>query len=152
MTLGVAVLILVLSVMNGFDRELRQRILGMVPHGTLYQQGGIQDWPVLATRIEELPGVAAVAPLTQLQGMLGYAGRVKGVMLSGIEPTAESRVSILPDHLSVGTLDVLQPGQFNVVLVELLANQLNVIVGDKVTLLLPEATMSPAGYCQELNV
>lgn len=151
MTLGVAVLILVLSVMNGFDRELRQRILGMVPHGTLYQQGGIQDWPVLATRIEELPGVAAVAPLTQLQGMLGYAGRVKGVMLSGIEPTAESRVSILPDHLSVGTLDVLQPGQFNVVLGELLANQLNVIVGDKVTLLLPEATMSPAGVLPRIK-
>ena len=65
MTLGVAVLILVLSVMNGFDRELRERILGMVPHAVLYKYGGIEDWEVLATRVEGLPGVAAAAPRRQ---------------------------------------------------------------------------------------
>ncbi|HCM06700.1 MAG TPA: lipoprotein-releasing system transmembrane subunit LolC, partial [Oceanospirillales bacterium] len=64
MTLGVAVLILVLSVMNGFDRELRERILGMVPHGVIYERGGVQDWQALAKKVEAFPGVVAAAPLT----------------------------------------------------------------------------------------
>ena len=112
MTLGVAVLILVLSVMNGFDHELRERILGMVPHAVLYERGGVQDWQVLATRVEGFPGVAAAAPLTRLQGMLGYGGRVQGVMITGIDPAVEARVSILPDHITDGTLESLQPGSY----------------------------------------
>ena len=107
MTLGVAVLILVLSVMNGFDRELRERILGMVPHAVLYEYGGIDDWEVLAVRVEGFPGVEAAAPLTRLQGMLGYAGRVQGVMIDGVEPVAEGRVSILPEHMTSGSVDSL---------------------------------------------
>ncbi|QQD21396.1 lipoprotein-releasing ABC transporter permease subunit [Oceanospirillaceae bacterium ASx5O] len=145
MTLGVAVLILVLSVMNGFDRELRERILGMVPHGVLYERGGIQDWQGLASLAEQFPGVAAAAPLTKLQGMLGQGGRVQGVMVTGIDPQAEARVSILPNHIKDGRLEDLQAGEFNVLLGDLLARQLNVMVGDKITLMLPEATLSPAG-------
>ncbi|MFT4530356.1 MAG: lipoprotein-releasing system permease protein [Thalassolituus oleivorans] len=151
MTLGVAVLILVLSVMNGFDHELRERILGMVPHAVLYERGGVQDWQVLATRVEGFPGVAAAAPLTRLQGMLGYGGRVQGVMITGIDPAVEARVSILPDHITDGTLESLQPGSYGVVLGELLAQHLNVIVGDKITLMLPEATLSPAGVLPRIK-
>ena len=151
MTLGVAVLILVLSVMNGFDRELRERILGMVPHAVLYKYGGIDDWEVLATRVEGLPGVAAAAPLTRLQGMLGYGGRVQGVMITGIEPGAEDRVSILPQHMDEGNLASLQDGEFNVVLGELLARHLRVSLGDKVTMMLPEATLSPAGVLPRIK-
>ena len=151
MTLGVAVLILVLSVMNGFDRELRERILGMVPHAVLYKYGGIEDWEVLATRVEGLPGVAAAAPLTRLQGMLGYGGRVQGVMITGIEPGAEDRVSILPQHMDEGDLASLQDGEFNVVLGELLARHLRVSLGDKVTMMLPEATLSPAGVLPRIK-
>ncbi|MDO6681184.1 MULTISPECIES: lipoprotein-releasing ABC transporter permease subunit [unclassified Oceanobacter] len=145
MTLGVAVLILVLSVMNGFDRELRQRILGMVPHGVLYEAGGIQDWQALAARVEQFPGVEASAPLTRLQGMMGVNGRVKGVMVTGVAPEAESRVSILPDHMTAGSITDLQPGEYGVLLGDLLARSLGVVVGDKLTLMLPEATFSPAG-------
>ncbi|WP_028293482.1 lipoprotein-releasing ABC transporter permease subunit [Oceanobacter kriegii] len=145
MTLGVAVLIIVLSVMNGFDRELRQRILGMVPHGVIYQPGGIADWQALADEVNQFDGVEAVAPLTRLQGMLGVNGRVKGVMLTGIEPAAERDVSILPDHIKSGALEDLQPGSYKVLLGDLLARNLGVAKGDKITLMLPEATMSPAG-------
>lgn len=145
MTLGVAVLILVLSVMNGFDRELRERILGMVPHGVIYERGGVQNWAALAEQVEQHPGVAAAAPLTRLQGMLGHGGRVQGVMVTGIEPHAEQRVSILPNHIIDGSLDALVPGGFGVLLGDLLAKHLNVVVGDKITIMLPEATLSPAG-------
>ena len=151
MTLGVAVLILVLSVMNGFDRELRERILGMVPHAVLYKYGGIDDWEVLATRVEGLPGVAAAAPLTRLQGMLGYGGRVQGVMITGIEPEVEERVSILPQHMKEGELSSLQAGEFGVVIGELLARHLKVGRGDKITMMLPEATLSPAGVLPRIK-
>lgn len=151
MTLGVAVLILVLSVMNGFDRELRERILGMVPHAVLFERGGIDDWQSLAKEVEQIPGVAGAAPLTRLQGMLGYGGRVHGAMVTGIEPRAEARVSILPNHIKEGQLSDLQPGSYKVFLGELLARQLNVRVGDKVTLLLPEATLSPAGVLPRIK-
>ncbi|GAA6145462.1 MAG: lipoprotein-releasing system transmembrane subunit LolC [Thalassolituus sp.] len=151
MTLGVAVLILVLSVMNGFDRELRERILGMVPHAVLYKYGGIDDWEVLATRVEGLPGVAAAAPLTRLQGMLGYGGRVQGVMITGIEPEVEERVSILPQHMKEGELSSLQAGEFGVVIGELLARHLKVGLGDKITMMLPEATLSPAGVLPRIK-
>lgn len=151
MTLGVAVLILVLSVMNGFDRELRERILGMVPHSVLYKYGGIDDWEVLATRVEGLPGVAAAAPLTRLQGMLGYGGRVQGVMITGIEPEVEERVSILPQHMKEGELSSLQAGEFGVVIGELLARHLKVGLGDKITMMLPEATLSPAGVLPRIK-
>jgi len=151
MTLGVAVLILVLSVMNGFDRELRERILGMVPHGVLYERGGIDDWRALAQQVEAQPGVAAAAPLTRLQGMLGYGGRVQGVMVTGIDPDAESKVSILPNHITDGELEALKPKSYGVLLGDLLAKRLNVVVGDKITLMLPEATLSPAGVIPRIK-
>jgi len=151
MTLGVAVLILVLSVMNGFDQELRERILGMVPHGVIYERGGVQDWQSLAEEVEAFPGVVAAAPLTRLQGMMAYQGRVQGAMITGIEPSAEADVSILPDHLVDGELSSLQDGGFNVVLGEILARRLHLVIGDKVTLMLPEATLSPAGILPRIK-
>ncbi|ASP39988.1 lipoprotein-releasing system transmembrane subunit LolC [Bacterioplanes sanyensis] len=151
MTLGVAVLILVLSVMNGFDRELRERILGMVPHGVIYERGGMSDWQAVAQQIEQHPGVAATAPLTRLQGMLGYGGRVQGVMVTGIDPELEPKVSILPQHIVSGELNSLTPGSYGVVLGELVARKLNVVVGDKITLMLPEATLSPAGVLPRIR-
>ena len=151
MTLGVAVLILVLSVMNGFDRELRERILGMIPHGIIYERGGVQDWRALAEEVEKFPGVVAAAPLTRLQGMMAYQGRVQGAMVTGIEPSAEERVSILPNHIVDGELSSLTPGGFNVVMGEILAQRLNLVIGDKVTLMLPEATLSPAGILPRIK-
>lgn len=151
MTLGVAVLILVLSVMNGFDRELRERILGMVPHGVIYERGGIQDWQALVKQVESFPGIVSAAPLTRLQGMMAYQGRVQGAMVTGIEPSAEANVSILPNHLVEGDLASLHDGGFNIVMGEILARRLNLTIGDKVTLMLPEATLSPAGILPRIK-
>ena len=112
LTLGVLVMILVLSVMNGFDRELRTRILGMVPHATISSQQPLNDWPDLARRLLEHPDVEAVAPFVQLQGMLTHDGSVAPVLVNGILPEQESDVSIVDQHMTRGTLDDLQDGEF----------------------------------------
>lgn len=143
--LGVAVLITVLSVMNGFDRELQTRILGMVTHVSLHGRTPVEDWQPLATLAERHDEVVAVAPFRQLEGMLSHGGQVAGVLVSGIEPEAEQRVSIVGDYLEEGSLESLEAGEFNMVLGYGLARRLSVGVGDRLTLVLPEATLSPAG-------
>jgi lipoprotein-releasing system permease protein len=151
--LGVAALILVLSVMNGFDRELRQRILGMVPHATLaaYGDEGFADWQDLAEAVRLQQGIAGVAPFVQAQGMLTSHGRVQGVQVNGIDPAIESDVSIIADHMQHGDIGSLQVGEYNIILGELLARFLGVHVGDKVTLVLPEASVSVAGVVPRLK-
>lgn len=143
--LGVAVLIVVLSVMNGFDRELKHRILGMVPHGSLVGYEPLADWQPLAEQVARHPGVAGVAPFSQMQAMLSAAGSVEGAVVNGILPQREASVSILPQHMVAGSLDTLAPGSFGIVLGAGLARRLGVVVGDRVTIVLPEATVSPAG-------
>ncbi len=146
LTLGVAVLITVLSVMNGFDRELKTRILGMVPQATVTSAEVISDWQPLADRIKaEDPEVAAVAPFIQLQGMLTSNGQVAGIMVTGIEPEYEKNVSIINNHMTEGSIDTLQSGDFNIVLGQEMVQSLGLNIGDKVTLVLPEASPSPAG-------
>lgn len=145
LTLGVAVLITVLSVMNGFDKELKSRILGMVPQATVTATDIIPDWQNLSQTIKKNPKVEAVAPFIQLQGMLTANGQVAGIMVTGIEPEYEKKVSIVHQHMTAGSIDALKPGQFNIVLGQQMANSLGVTVGDKVTLVLPEASPSPAG-------
>ena len=150
--LGVAALIVVLSVMNGFDRELKQRILGMVPHATLSGYGEpLQDWEGLATEIAATPGLEASAPYIQAQGMLTHAGRVRGVLVNGIDPVQEPKVSIISEHLKQGTLDDLASGEYQIILGDLLARYLAAGVGDKVTLVLPEASVSVAGITPRLK-
>ena len=146
MILGVAVLILVLSVMNGFDRELRERILGMVPHATIQADGAMPDWQVVAEKALEDSEVAAAAPYIQGQVMLTHAGNVQGALVNGILPEAEAGVSIINDHMVAGQLDNLQGGEFGIILGDLLARSLRANVGSKVTLVMPQATASPAGY------
>lgn len=143
--LGVAVLITVLSVMNGFDRELKNRILGMIPHATINSREPFHDWQKLAEFAKKNPQVMAVAPYTQLQGMLAANGQVTGAMISGVEPQYEKKVSIVEKHMQTGSLDNLQADGFGIVLGETLALNLGLQVGDKMTLVLPEAAVSPAG-------
>lgn len=146
LTLGVAVLITVLSVMNGFDRELKTRILGMVPQATVTSVEVISDWQSLANTIKEKdPEVKAVAPFIQLQGMLTSNGQVAGIMVTGIEPKYEKNVSIIDNHMTEGSIDTLKSGDFNIVLGEEMVQSLGLRIGDKVTLVLPEASPSPAG-------
>lgn len=145
LVLGVAVLITVLSVFNGFDRELKNRILGMVPHATISSQQPFHDWPKLAEYAKHNPEVLAVAPFSQLQGMITANGQVTGALISGIDPVYEKQVSIIHHHMAQGHLDSLQANTFGIVLGEGLANNLGVQLGDKLTLVLPEAAVSPAG-------
>ena len=149
--LGVAVLIIVLSVMNGFDRELRQRILGMVPHAMVQTTDPIMDWQSLATQVTTHPGVTGAAPFVHGQGMFTYKGRVQPVMFHGILPVAEKQVSILPEHMHQGSLDSLQAGDFNLVMGDILARNMGLKVGDKVTLIMPEASLTVAGIVPRLK-
>lgn len=146
LTLGVAVLITVLSVMNGFDREIKSRILGMVPQATVASYEIITDWQPLAKQIQEQnPEVSAIAPFVQLQGMLTSQGQVSGAMITGIEPEYEKQVSIVGQHMVAGSLDDLKAGEFGIVLGESMAMSLGLSLGDPVTLVLPEASPSAAG-------
>lgn len=145
LTLGVAVLILVLSVMNGFDHELRTRVLGMVPHTRIEKPAGMTDWKPLAERLTQRKHVVAAAPYVEQQGMLAAAGNTQGALVWGIQPDYEKRVSIIDQHMQQGSLDDLAPGEWHVVLGDLLARNLGVGVGDRVTLLVPEASITPGG-------
>ncbi|WP_110687491.1 lipoprotein-releasing ABC transporter permease subunit [Salinicola aestuarinus] len=151
LALGVAVLILVLSVMNGFDHELRSRVLGMVPHSRIEEQGGMRDWKALAERVSQHRHVQAVAPYVEQQGMFSAQGRTQGAMVTGVEPSFERHVSIIDQHMQAGSLDDLSNGSWNVVLGSLLARNLGVGVGDRVTLLVPEASITPGGVFPRLK-
>ncbi len=143
--LGVAVLITVLSVMNGFDRELKQRILGMVSQSTIHATEPVQNWRKLVQLAEASPGVTAAAPMSQVQGMLTANGQVNGAVITGIAPEFEAKVSILPDFMTQGQMSDLTDGSYGIVLGQQLADVLGVRMGDSVTLVLPEATLSAAG-------
>ncbi|MDR2062849.1 MAG: ABC transporter permease, partial [Acinetobacter sp.] len=116
LTVGVAVLITVLSVINGFDRELKNRILGIVPQATIASTQIMTNWQDLAQDIAKQPHVAAVAPYTQLQGMLTAHGEVTGIMISGIEPEYEKQVSIVHNYMQAGSLEALKKGKYGIVI------------------------------------
>ncbi len=145
LTLGVAVLITVLSVMNGFDRELKNRVLGMIPQATVSSTQILTDWPELAKKVEQHEHVKGVAPFTQLQGMLTAQGQVAGIMVTGIEPEHEKKVSIIQNHMIAGSIDSLKKGEFGIVLGKQMTDSLGLGLNDNITLVLPEATPSPAG-------
>lgn len=145
LTLGVAVLITVLSVMNGFDRELKNRVLGMIPQATVSSTQILTDWPELAKKVEQHEHVTGAAPFTQLQGMLTAHGQVSGIMVTGIEPEYERKVSIIHQHMVEGSIDNLKKGEFGIVLGKQMTDALGLSLNDSITLVLPEATPSPAG-------
>lgn len=145
MLLGVAVLILVLSVMNGFDRELRTRILGMVPHASILNHSNFSQWQGTAEKIAKMPHIKGVAPFVKAQGMLANRGYSQGAEINGILPDWEEKVSIVGKYMKKGSLEDLKPGSHNIVLGDLLARHLRLNIGDKVTLFLPEASITPGG-------
>ena len=145
-SVAVAVLIVVLSVVNGFERELQDRLLAMTAHASIEQADGrLRDWRGWVERAEEHVEVAAAAPFVNGQGLLVLGDRLSGAQISGIEPQLESRVSGVGDTLVSGDLSSLQAGSFNIVLGVELADELRASIGDKVTLILAEGMVTPAG-------
>ncbi len=146
MALGVMALIVVLSVMNGFDNELKQRMLRVIPHGFVYAKAPLSHWQTVANKLSALPAVKGSAPFVSGFGLVNFQGRVKGVQLEGIEPSVEKHVSDVHQFMVLGKLEeALQPGDYHIVLGSLLARYLRVTVGDKVNITMPMVSVTPAG-------
>jgi lipoprotein-releasing system permease protein len=144
--LGVVVLITVLSVMNGFDREIKKRVFSMVPAITVGSQATfVANWEELANLLKTAPNVTAVAPYVEGQVLLTSSGLVQPALIRGIIPADEAKISELKEKVVAGNLDSLTPHSFGIILGEDLANRLDLLVGDKVTVVTPEMSLSPAG-------
>ncbi len=145
--LGVTALITVISVMNGFEHELRDRILGMASHATITQGARpLESWPVvMASAREQSQGVTGAAPYIQGEGMLRFRSRLSGTLLRGVIPEYENSVSDVGQHMISGKLEDLQPGAFRIILGAELAASLGALTGDKVDLMIPQASVTPAG-------
>ena len=151
LALGVLVMIVVLSVMNGFDHEMRTRVLGMVPHATVESETAIDDWRSLADKALENPQVLAVAPFSQMQGLLTHEGKVQKVLINAVDPLEEAKVSIIGDFFQQGRLQDLEPGAFGIVIGDKAAAKLGVSLGGKITFVAPEVTVTPAGMFPRLK-
>jgi lipoprotein-releasing system permease protein len=144
--LGVIVLITVLSVMNGFDQEIKKRVFSMVPPVTIGSAANfIENWQDLEKFVMQQPEVTAVAPYLGAQVLLSSNGMVQPAMVNGIVPDEEKKISELSDKMVQGNYNALTPGSFGIILGEDLADRLNVIIGDKVTVVTPQVSLSPAG-------
>ena len=150
--LGVAALIVVLSVMNGFQKEVRARILGVAAHVQITGlDNRLGDWQAVAKEAAGHPQVAAAAPFVNGQGMLTFGAQVRGVLVRGIAPQLEEKVADIGSHMVAGKLEALAPGQFNIVLGSELARALGAAVGDKLTLIVPQGLVTPAGILPRLK-
>lgn len=144
MALGVMALIVVLSVMNGFDREMKERILSVVPHGFIDQKP-LNDWQALAARVEQHPKVLAAAPYIASTVMINYADGVEAVELQGVIPEREAQVSIVDQRMLVGAMANLQAGEYGIVMGRILAARLALAPGDRVRVTSPDINITPLG-------
>ena len=145
MALGVMALIIVMSVMNGFDREMKQRLLSVVPHGYIDYSPSLQNWQQTAAQVKRHPKVIGAAPYIAGDALISYAGGVEGIQLQGILPEEEIKISVIDEHMLVGSLAELRAGEFNIVMGRMAANTLGLALGDKVVITSPEITITPAG-------
>ncbi|MDH4581771.1 lipoprotein-releasing ABC transporter permease subunit [Pseudomonas sp. BN415] len=155
LALGVLAMIVVLSVMNGFQKEMRSRILGMVSHATLSAEHPLGDWRRVADAAMKHPEVVGAVPFAELEGMLSYKGMMQPVQLNGVDPAEEPKVSIIGKHMVQGDLNALKPGESGIVIGEITARRFRLNVGDKLTLIVPEVSSAPGGITprmQRLNV
>jgi lipoprotein-releasing system permease protein len=150
--LGVAALIVVLSVMNGFQKELRARILGVASHVQITgADNRLADWQALADVAAKRPRVVAAAPFVNAQGMLSHDANVRGAIVRGVVPALEDGVADIGKHMVAGSMDKLVPGEFNIVLGSELARALRAFPGDRVTLIAPQGLVTPAGIVPRLK-
>ncbi|MDN5842879.1 MAG: lipoprotein-releasing ABC transporter permease subunit [Alcaligenaceae bacterium] len=154
--LGVAALIIVLSVMNRFQTQVRDRMLSVLPHIELYVPGMgheqvLQQWKGLAERAEQNPEVVAAAPFVAAQAMLARGQSLMGVQIRGIDPAIEPKVSDLAGQINEGSLAGLTPGAFHIIVGSQLATSMGLNVGDTVLVLAPQGTISPAGFAPRMR-
>ncbi len=150
--LGVMALITVLSVMNGFEKELTSRILGMVSHAIVIDyNNNLSDWEQTRQEIKQHPEITGVAPYIEAEGMLVFNKKVKGTAIQGVLPKLENEVSVVSDKMIAGNYNDLESGTFSVVIGSELARILGVVVGDKVTVVAPNANATPAGILPRLK-
>ncbi len=150
--LGVMALIVVLSVMNGFENQLRERILGMVSHVTVSSYDNrLENWPDLADSIKANNEIIGFAPYVEAEAMLSNRSSVSGAIIRGVNPEYETSVSEIHKHMVIGELSDLKEGGFGIVLGSGLANSLDVIVGDRITMITPQSTVSPIGVLPRLK-
>ncbi|MGH8288632.1 MAG: lipoprotein-releasing ABC transporter permease subunit [Steroidobacteraceae bacterium] len=152
LALGVATLIVVLSVMNGFGRELRARILSVTSDATIMGlQGTMPDWQAVQRRVEREPGVRVAVPYVEEQAMLTHGQDITGASVRGILPREERRATGLAQRLTVGSLDDLQSGRYRVILGSALARALHVRVGESVVLIAPQGVATPTGVMPRMR-
>ena len=144
--LGVMALIIVLSVMNGFQTQVRDRMLSVIPHIQISSgTGPVSDWRSLAAVAEKNSEVRGAAPFVEGQGLISTGDRVIGTMVEGVDPKEEVKASEVASTMPAGTLDSLTPGSFHEVIGSVLAARLGVAPGDKIALVVPQGTTTPAG-------
>jgi lipoprotein-releasing system permease protein len=150
--LGVLALIVVLSVMNGFQKELRTRILGVASHLQVTGPGNrLTNWKATAEAVKGHPRVLASAPFVNAQAMLSHGSAVRGAIVRGIIPAEEDKVADIGRHMKAGKLEALKAGEFNVVLGGDLARTLGALPGDRVALIAPQGLVTPAGLVPRLK-
>jgi len=149
--LGVAALIVVLSVMNGFQKEVRDRMLSVLSHIEITAADGLSDWQTLSAKVASQPHVLGVAPMVSSQGLLSRGEIMRGVAVRGVSPSEEGSVSDLPKQFVAGNIADLRPGSFGVVLGAQLANMLGVRLGDRINLIVPEGDLTPAGVMPRMR-
>ncbi|MDO8651488.1 MAG: lipoprotein-releasing ABC transporter permease subunit [Undibacterium sp.] len=150
--LGVAALIVVLSVMNGFQKEVRDRMLSVLSHIEVFDvSGALPDWQAAAIEVQKNKAVIGTAPYVDAQAMIISDGIMRGVMLRGILPDQEPKVSVVASKIKAGKLTDLRAGEFNIILGSELARAMHVSIGDKVTLAAPESQLTPAGMVPRLK-
>jgi lipoprotein-releasing system permease protein len=150
--LGIWALITVMSVMNGFEKEVRARILGAASHiQVLGPEEGLHDWEQLAATARQHPEVRAAAPFVNAQGLLSTGTAVRGVFVRGILPEQENQVAEFASNMKSGDLSALRPGEFGIVIGIGIARALRLTVGDRVTLISPQGQVTPAGLMPRLK-
>lgn len=149
--LGVAALIVVLSVMNGFQKEVRDRMLSVLSHIEVNAPQGLENWEAVSNTLASKPHVLGVAPMVSSQGLLSRGESMRGIAVRGIDPNLEGRVSDLPKQFLAGNIQDLKAGQFGVVLGSQLASILGVKMGERVSLLVPEGDLTPAGVMPRMR-
>ena len=149
--LGVMALITVISVMNGFEKELKDRILGMASHAVIEESNGLKDWQLVINNIKDHPEIVGAAPYFHAEGMLTKDKIVNGVIIRGILPHEETNVAIVAEKMIEGDLNDLISTEFNIILGAELVRKLNLEIGDKVTLVAPQVNFTPAGILPRLK-